>query len=640
MFLKFKFLVLFILLIYFRLLAQADTVQVSNIQVLVLNDTAIFPVSDTTFIIPDSQSYEVKLNPYSRSQKFFDSLYVKSYRHKISKKLYNLFITYRPNTDVYKTTEPVESESYFTNFEGKEIYRIKIRHVDIIGGSVTDTTRKAKSGLAKFANKLQINSADFVIKNQLLFKRGDTIVSFEIAESERLLRSFSFVEDARIHIQQHPSKLDSVKILIVIKERFPYAVNGSFSNEDRFDAEINNENLFGTGNRLNIKYLHDSNKDISDGLELNARTRNIGKTFTQLRGFYANNYLREGFGFSLNKNFISTEIKYGGEAIYSNVDLRTSIVFADSLYQFDVLSSSEIYDVWLGRSFQIKESQIISIASRYKNNYFDSRPFVAEDFNESFHQRQYALGAIYFTKQSFYKTRNILSFNITEDVPVGASYSLIAGRDWSDFGDRFYIGNRAAAAKYFSFGYTRFNLEAGTFMHNHNYENTVFKAGIDYFTNILDIGRTYNRTFIQTSLYLSKNLRIPFSEFLNSQDRIRDISGTMISGNQLFNTKIESIFFLPWYAYGFRFASFYYSDIGIVEENRISQPYSELYNVVGTGFRIKNEGLVFETFELRLSYFTKKPNKGNAFVFEFKFISPLRFGIFNVSKPSFIGVGL
>ncbi|MEM9326685.1 MAG: hypothetical protein AAGA85_13560 [Bacteroidota bacterium] len=617
------------------LYGQVDSIRLTRDQVILFKDSLFVPTGDTIVTIPTGTSFEIKKNQYYLSEQFYAQMDSNASKIKVLGELYNFLISYRPPEDVFDTKQPVKSVNEFVSFEGKTIKSIDIIYVDVGVGSVTDTTIHATGGLAKTVNNLHVHTQKRIIKNNLLVKAGDLADPYRLADSERLLRALSYVEDARIELLIDPLAPDEVYMTVIVKDRFPWGIDLSFASLNRWGVGVNNRNILGFGDLASINYLYSQEDMPSHGFEAGFQSRNIRRSFVNFTAFLADNYERRGWSTSVSRDFVSPQILWGGEFSIGDLADFQDQVFADSVYVEDSNVRNRFLDTWVGRAIHVGDRANISVALRYLRNNFISRPAVDLDFNERLHDRDLFLGAIGFNKLNFFKTRNIRSFNITEDAPVGLLVSALIGRDLAEFETRTYLGGQVAGAMYNEGGYFGANLEMGTFVptSEEGRRNNVLEVGGTYFSPLFRWGRTYIRNFLRTNLFISEDLSIPFTASLREGDRVRNINGLQLQGNQMITASFESTFFLPWYVYGFRFAPYALSDFGHVEENRIENGFRNSYLGVGGGLRIRNESLVLDTFEMRFVFFPLRAPEGDVFRFRISTSAPVIFRAFNVNKP-------
>lgn len=244
------------LLCSFNGFSQREEVKVKRNQVLVIADSLFIPKKDTILYLAEETKYQVYDNKYILSDGFYDSIYSVASKNRVTKELYNLLIINRPPEDPFKNTEPVKSEDFFMGYQGKIISSIEYASVDLFGGSVNDTTLKAQSSIGKVTNRLHKNTSREVVFKHLLFNPGEEVDPFKLADTERIIRSLPYIEDARIVLSLDPDNLNAVKATIVVKDRFPWSIDLSLDENDAFRLGFTNQNILGTGNEFGLGYLY------------------------------------------------------------------------------------------------------------------------------------------------------------------------------------------------------------------------------------------------------------------------------------------------------------------------------------------------------------------------------------------------
>lgn len=617
-----------------------DTIRIKVDQVLILSDTIYVPQQDTTFLLPDTLSYKIKANPYYRSDAFYDSLKTKANRSRITRELYKMLVR-PPAKDVYESDKAVESEQYFQPYTNKIIKTIKVLQLPLLDGNVSDTTQLSRTQLSQILSKAHTPTRASLIKKNVLFKEGEEVDPFVFADSERLLRALNFIEDARIYLLTNPNNEQEAAVTIVVKDRFPWGINLGLGNLSRYDIQLANRNLLGTGNLLWGKYVFNADTIPQRGYEFHFVSRNIANTFTRLEFDWADHWKANRKVFRIIRDFVSPEIKYGGEIEIGENAQQVSQVFLDSLQQFNIHFLFQ--DVWLGRAFVLpgnNHRQTLRLGLRYLHHDFLQRPEVSVNSNERYHNRHFWLGSIALQKINFLKTRYILSYGITEDVPVGYSYGLQWGKDNTEFGTKMYWGGDVRWASYYSsFGYLYFWGEAGTFQDGSSFKNTLIKLQGRYFSPLIRAGRSKIRNFANLYYTMGENLSAP--ETVNLGSAIDGLSALQAYGEKYFAAHLESVWFTPWYFYGFRFAPLFHTDFGYIKEGRGVQEFSNYQHFVtkvGGGFRVRNESLVFQTLEVDASYFPKTLPGSDKWWFNITFSSPLLFRSISPFRPRIISL--
>jgi outer membrane protein assembly factor BamA len=136
-----------------------------------------------------------------------------------------------------------------------------IGEVRVAIGDVFDTSIEGEDGwLYRTANKLHINTREQVVRDQLLFKPGEPYRDRVVRETERLLRANDYMYDAVIV----PVAYDGERVDLEVRTRDVWTLNPGISfsrkgGENTFGAQIQEDNLFGTGRSLDFSW--DDNVD-------------------------------------------------------------------------------------------------------------------------------------------------------------------------------------------------------------------------------------------------------------------------------------------------------------------------------------------------------------------------------------------
>ncbi|MFY0599100.1 MAG: hypothetical protein JXR03_05480 [Cyclobacteriaceae bacterium] len=616
------------------LLAQKKTVKIQKGQILILEDSIIAPKKDTLFICEPDTKYKIRNNPYASSDLFYKGLKEKSSNNKVTDRLSDLFLV-SPNKQTLASAKAgISSEVAFKKYEGKIIRNIRFKHVDMLEGSVQDTLRFSSSELSIFANKSHYSTKEWVLKSNMNIREGQKADPFILADNERLLRQLLYVEDAKIYIKQHGQYID---LIVAVKDRLAWGFQGSYSNSNQFGFEVFNRSVAGLGRFGSIGYYHNSKSSPVHGYSLRVGGQNTLKLITSWEVSRSDFWDKKDLGLDVQKQFVTPEVKYGG-----GLELRTitdSTIVLDGDTEDDRFYKLNFRDIWAGRSFLLHtddKRRNIVLSGRFLRHKFDFRPSVAKDSNEIYYNRKFILTQASYAKQKFIKSNYVLGFGISEDIPVGYRFSILYGRDFNEFFTQNYAGFQYFLSKYIKGkGYFLINVQLGGFAKK-VLKTGVYGASTTYYTPLINIGafgRYKNRTFISAGY--TNGYRQPQARNLTLEGRIRDINGVRTVGDIAKFLKLESVLFTPWYFYGFRFAPFVYGSVSTVIDNRTTA-MNHSFDSFGLGFRLKNESLVFNTFEVRATRFVVAPNDTDDFLISVSVTTPITFrNIFNY-KPRLI----
>ncbi len=610
-----------------------DKVYVQGGSLVVFEDRTVYIARDTLLSIPSSLKYRIE-EVGVKKPAMYDSLNAHLRSHVLTRLLSDaIFVS--PGQNGVPEGEFVSPETPYLPYEGQPIVAIRLKQVPVQSGSVNDTLLEMETGLSKFLNRLHESSRDYVIENNLMFHVGDTVNANQLADNERILRSLLFIEDTRILIKPVQEKNEGVDVIVVTKDVFPIGFNPVFEDINRYRFELYDRNLAGLGMGLAYTFYYDGRKTPTTGNELNYNVNNIQGTFIngllQFEHVYGEKVNRAYF----ERQFLTPRTRVAGGLDIGQVS-RTREENRDSVLA-DFPYSYTYGDFWLGRSFQVngensRRNRIL--AFRYRRNDFTDRPFVSADSNFFYHNYDLILGSLIFRKTNYYKSSLILSFGVTEDLPVGYIYNFTFGFERDEFINKPYFGFEFART-YMpdKIGYIGYGMGIGSFYYDDNWREGVFKIVSTYVAPLLQSGQFRFRHIANLNMTFGIN-RLK-GEAIDAENDIRGSSDINLEGQNKIILSLESIAFSPWNLAGFRFAFFAFADAGFLSFDR-TYNRNDFQGSLGIGCRIRNESLVFNTLVLRIGYFPFTPDGMSHWQFDISSRRPLLFTNINVLRPQII----
>jgi len=593
------------------LFAIPDSLQtLSRIQPrnLIFNET----IKDTTL--------ESLLKKNKRFDKDPTKLYLKiqdnADKHYFTRKLYGLFFRKQDLEIAGRVFEKTDATEKFIKYTGKKINSIEFIKLKAFGESIFDTTIQPTTWIEKSANNLHIRTANLVIRYNLLFNEGDLINPVDFAESEQLMRNLSFIEDARIVLYSSKDS-SAVDVKVITKDTWSIGARFKFNNPQSSEFQLYDKNLGGFGLLLN-GYLYRNTVNPNDvwGQKGELIIPNLLGTFVQGNLWIRKGQLYETYAVNFKRDFYASKVKYGGGASYINSSEPYIYKSIDSTSQINFTG----YDYWIGKSFRVSRNNILKsphnvvIAVRYLNRQYSQRPDVLNDYNYFFHNREYYLAGISLSQQNLYKANLIYSFGSTEDIPTGFRIHLTSGVEKGEFENRFYMGSELSSAEVGDWGYLFASARTGGFLSSLNQiQQITYNVRSTYFSNLFNIGKFEMRQFMKVDF--TRGVRRYLGEgeliFLDRNYGIRGLTSPEMSGTTRLVFNLETIAFSPLFVFGFRFAYFAFCDFGFIGAASESLVGDQPFSGFGIGVRIRNENLVFNTFQLRLGYYPIIPSRAD-----------------------------
>src|ERR1035437_3254903 len=244
---------------------------------------------------------------------------------------------------VVKGVKKISKPKPYSYFEGKVIRNIHIVTYDPFGYNPNDTSIIPDGFLFRAGNAMHVKTMPIRIRNILIVKKYDTFDSLRVKESERLVRSQSFVREAFI---SSVLKNDSVDMYIRVYDVWSIIIiaDGSPTN---FTINFKEKNVLGTGHQFQDNFK----QNIYTGKNSNSSDYyipNIYNTFiTSAIHYNIDENKNYGASVSLNRPFYSIFTSWaGGISLQRQLD-RAILKNFDST-QFVQTYKSNTQDYWLG----------------------------------------------------------------------------------------------------------------------------------------------------------------------------------------------------------------------------------------------------------------------------------------------------
>lgn len=594
---------------------------------VVLPDTSFIVLNDT--VIVTNKKIRVRKNPYEVTESFYDSLDRRTSKRKITNEIHDLVIKSSNRKHVVDSVI-VKSEDVFKPYDGLTIRSIKLLKVDLLEGSVIDTLRHAKTKFGKFVNAVHMDTRDVIIRNNLMFNVGDKVDPYQLSDNERILRQFKTIRDARIYVKPVEGVDGMVDIVVATQDVVSLGASGGYSSLKRYRIEVYDINIMGYAKELGISYFRNKDGSPQDGYEITLRQPNIGGSFIDGEITYTNNYLRHRTLIAAGREFITPSMRYAGGIELFRTQENYLLNENDT---FKIPYTQKSYDVWAGRSFLLGERTNLIFSARNQAYKFADRPYISPDSNNFFFNRNLYLASITLIKRNFFKSSLINGFGRTEDVPVNSWLSTTGGFEKNTFSDRYYADIRTGVGKYLThFGYFSVDFTFGGFYRIKSWEDGILNINGTYFSNLLKLRKVRLRQFVNFSYVHGYDRTIdPTVNILNGKWRSDD--GLIPLGHERISMGTESVYFTPWYFYGFKFALYHGVNINFLKTSSGLLHRQNIFPSVKAGIRTLNDHLVFPTLSIDFSYYFKAAGYSSAYSLKISTTLPRLFQNIRTFRP-------
>lgn len=561
------------------------------------------------------------------------------------------------------TTDPllpsedaIKNEAPFNPYRGKIIRHIQLQTTGF-QKSVNDTTRVDRNFFNRLGDALHPSTKSKVIRNNLFFAEGDTLYPYLLADNERLLRALTFLQDARIMVQPQTGTDDSVDVVVIYKDVFPLGGSMDEGSEKMISFELNDDNLIGTGNRVQIRNLFDASRQPGYGVGFEFLKRNVAGSFVNLAAGYRNEApafnsgRREETSVYLQGELplVSPYHTWTGAFELARHYTRNSFL-TDSLYRSDFKYNYRILDGWLGynigarrqlqQNFKSRQKKLVALRGIYRG-FADKPDLFKYTYNYGYSNLLSILGSFTIFEQDYYHSNFIYGFGRNEDVPEGFNITFTGGWTNRNGYSRPYAGFEYQR-NYFSDkkNYLNYTLRFGGYLNKTHVEDVSFLTSIEHFTRLRKLGSShwYHRHFISGSITQLINTFLNDPLRLSSDYGIPQLNNPSLNASTRFTFNYETVFYNTWKFVGFSFAPFVYTNLTFLKPIGTYIESGDLYSAWGAGVRTRNENLVFGTIELKGYYYPRTTGTMNKFNItlntdlRFRYISQL------IRRPDFVVV--
>lgn len=550
----------------------------------------------------------------------------------------------------------VKNEAVFQPFRGKVIRQIRVEKLSF-DNSVNDTSRSARRLMNDISDALYTGTTNKTILNNLFFSSGDTLYPYLMADNERFLRELSYLQDAKIVVAPVNNDTSVVDVIVRWKDLFPIGGSAEIGSAKSLSLEINDDNLFGSGDRIQFRTLYDMDRNPDFGTGIEYIKRNIGGSFINLAaGLQSqapafNSGRREEKALYLRGDLplVSPYHQWtGGFEIGKHYTNNAYIT--DSIYKEGFKYDYRILDGWLAYNIGAKKQLKQNLTSRLKKFvgvrgvqklYNDIPEAFKTNYNFYYSNVEAVLGSLTIFEQDYYRTNFLYGFGRNEDVPEGFSLSVLGGWVRRNNIERPYIGFDYQR-DYFSDNknYVNYIIRFGTYFNKQQFEDVSGLTSIEYFTRLRKItgSNWFSRHFLSGSV--TQQVRTVLNEplRLTSIFGIPELNTNLVRASTRISANCESVFYNTTKTYGFSFAPFVFTNITYLKTIGEGFKKGDIYTSLGAGVRTRNENLVFGTMELKVYYYPR--TTGRMTPWNITFNTGLRFKYNSqlLKKPDFVQV--
>ena len=589
-------------------------------------------------VIPPTIKVDTISNEQKNTTLFYNNLQQKARKSKFLTELHRLlFISFDTS---HQVKIPQESHIRFLKYKGKRIRSINFISLDVFGQSVNDSTQKYSNWFEDAANKIHIYTRNSVLRKLLLQKEGDVINPFLLAENEHIIRDLPYISDVKFILLPDSQDNDFVDIVILTQDVYSLGVIVQPLNINSTKFGIYNINLWGLGHRQSNMFMVDPmKKEQLRYVEGHYKIENIDGLFMSGELHYTNYTDNKSIGVDLTRKFITYDTRVAGGLSFSHND--------ETIRENDfILMSSKynLFNTWLGYALPFNflkkdttyKNRLVATISMDKIQYGYRNIVTQTDYLKT-KNKTVLISGLSYTSNAYYRDNLLFGYGSSEDIPYGKLYGIQGGYSFEELHNRFYIdGYYSAGNRIPNLGYINYSIETGGYIHSSVFDDGIFKSKLSLASQLYTHGAHHFRHYINLTYVRGINLSGNERIIINDKYGIRGLKSQTLTGTQKLSMNLESVMFSPLYILGFRFSTFGFVDVGFIGSEQSSILKQQMYSGIGIGIRIKNENLVFNTFQLRFAFYPLEPERSNRFSVDVSDVPSAGFTDFTVKQPQVI----
>ena len=493
--------------------------------------------------------------------------------------------------------------------------------------------RRLLGGLTR---PLHSYTSDAVIRDYLLFRRGERIDPYLLADSERLLRGLPYVSDARLSVVPLNAAGDTVAVVVQTVDRWPIGIDGEVASADEYRADLYSVNLRGTGIGWWNRMLYKADGDPRIGFRTWARKENVKGTFWDAEIEYGDSHEDRRLRGALERTLVHPGINLVGGASWDRYLGRRDT---------EPNAESVSVDTWVGRVHRLYDRRTIGRrpravlvpAVRILDVHYRSQSTLPADSNLVLTDNRFYLGALSYHRLKYYKTSFLLGLGETENVPRGYVAKLTAGYQDGQANRRACVFLDTGAVSVRQRGDLAFaGIDWGGFFRDRRIEEGILRVEGGYFTSLVGDGR-YRTRFNGRIEYTLGIRRAPGQRLVLRRDLgQRLLPEEEVSGNQRLVTSFEANLFTPWSLAGFRLSWLSFADLGVIGDEEADSVWQErVYYGAGFGVNLRNPDLALPTWRITAAVRNRVEDGSTEFVLGFRSIGSTRLGVPS-AKPALL----
>jgi len=299
----------------------------------------------------------------------------------------------------------------------------RIEQISIVRKNIFDPALKEeRHGFASVINTLHILTDEDVVRRELLYQEGGLLDEFLLAETERNLRAFGFIGEVDTRVQ--PVGDSAAIITVTTQDKWTIDLLPAYKQEGgvrTYRFTLKDDNLLGNGQSLSLSYDYNSGRPSPHGTEVVFRERRTFGSRVESSFRYRNSWEAHVGSMGLERRYYSDRANWAG-GLFVEFGDRRFVYYQDGQIAREQETSHELQQGWVSTSFGEETLWRPTLSyTRSRSGLPDPRVFDNLDL---------LTAGVTLLHRSFVEGRFLNSFGRVEDVPLGFSAGVTAGKNF------------------------------------------------------------------------------------------------------------------------------------------------------------------------------------------------------------------
>ncbi|RKY87509.1 hypothetical protein DRQ15_10845 [candidate division KSB1 bacterium] len=463
----------------------------------------------------------------------------------------------------------------------------RIRNIKIVIHDIYETEPDKRARFPyRLANTLHFKTKDFVVRRELLFRRGDVVNDILLQETERNLRNLLFFKDAnvrKININQQ-----QVDVLVEVEDQWTTVIGTKFSHEageSLFGIRLEEYNVGGFGQTIKFSYSQTKARSYREAALMEPRILNTRWSFTYIHKEHFDGHsdvviLHRPFysQFSRFSSGVYWE-RFEGER-YFYPDVGESLAYDSEQATFKTFVSRLLDSNGWWRSG-------VSFFSLSKKDDYKKPEDRSKVELSQVKLRQLTL-ALSYAKLTYIEETYLDRFARTEDVPLGQVVNLMLGctsRFYGSNDNNVYLGMIWDQAwRMWNTHYLYMGFYTSCYFSGRTFRKLWHEGSVKYFW------RLGARNTLVSNFRLTLGERMPPERqlFLGGINAIRGLEEKQLVGQNRWILNLEDRFFTNLNLFDFYLGGIFFIDVGNIWFSTSDFDWKSTCASAGFGLRLGN----------------------------------------------------